>query len=347
MSLPLSGPISLADIRAEFGGSGATSLGDYYKGSSGGNSFVRNKASNNFGIDQAPNVPASTSLSISFNQFFGAERAYEFPIGSTSPGTYDASFYFGSDYAGSDYKKRFRLTPFGNVTNPPGGDCFLFPSGANGSLEVDNDGTITAVGGFGINNQSSVTVNYSGSGTISGVGADEFNSTFDGNASAKINFIGGGASASGPDIRHSDYGSSGFNCKLTRSGNTFTVSWTYNELDYVNQGAGSYDISSIFPLTGSGRLDYTDTSEYRINANAGSYGRDTRDIAFGSKIISGVRHIWFASTAKSSVLTLGSTMTYNQASGFSVVSLTTSNSRRSDIFTFSAGGATSGSVSGV
>jgi len=342
MTLPASGPISLSDIRSEFGGSGATSLGDYYKGSSGGNSFIRAKAANNLGNDLAPNVPSSSA--ISFSQFFGAERAYEYPV-TTNTVNQNASTIFGSDYSGSDYKKRISVVGV-SVTNTFGSDCILFPTGANGSLEVANSGTISAVGGFGINNESSLTVSYSGGGTITGTGADAFNSTFSGNASAEINFVGGGASASGPDIYHSDYGST-FNCKLTRSGNTFTASWTYNELDYVNQGAGSYDISSIFPLDGSGNLDYTNTSEYLINTTYNYYGRDQRDLAFGSKIISGVRHIWFASGAKTASMTLGSTMTYNQAGGFNVISLTTSNSRRSDIFTFSAGGSTSGSVSGV
>ena len=42
--------------------------------------------------------------------------------------------------------------------------------------------------------------------------------------SAMIPFIGGQGGASAPDIYHSDYGGYGsFNCKLTRSGNTFTV----------------------------------------------------------------------------------------------------------------------------
>lgn len=105
-------------------------------------------------------------------------------------------------------------------------------------------------------------------------------------------------------------------------------------------------MSSIFPLDGSGELDYTDTAEYVINANAGSAGRDTRDIAFGSKIISGKREFWFAANNKNSTMTLGGTMSYQQ-DGWTAVSLSTSNSRRSSICNYATGAIKEGDVTGI
>lgn len=61
MPLPVSGPISLADIQQEFGGTNPASLNEYYKGGA----FVRD-------TDFAPNVPTSGTISLS--NFYGARR---------------------------------------------------------------------------------------------------------------------------------------------------------------------------------------------------------------------------------------------------------------------------------
>jgi len=61
MAIPLTGPISLADIQAEFGGSVPVSLSNYYKGGA----YVLN-------TDYAPNVPTSGTISLS--DFYGARR---------------------------------------------------------------------------------------------------------------------------------------------------------------------------------------------------------------------------------------------------------------------------------
>ena len=163
-----------------------------------------------------------------------------------------------------------------------------------------------------------------------------------------IPFVGGQGGASSPDIYHSDYGGYGsFNCKLTRSGNTFTVSWTYNELDYNNTGGGSYNISSIFPLLSSGALDTTDTNEYITQTVYNYYGRDARDLAFGSKVINGNREFWFCSNGKSNTtMTLGNTMTYAQSFWVSR-SLIPSNSARVRILDTLTGGASNGTVTGL
>jgi hypothetical protein len=61
MALPLSGPISLSDIQAEFGGTNPINLSEYYKGGA----YVLN-------TDYAPNVPRSGTISIT--DFYGARK---------------------------------------------------------------------------------------------------------------------------------------------------------------------------------------------------------------------------------------------------------------------------------
>lgn len=344
MALPASGTISLEDIRTEFvGGSDEISLLDLYKGSAGGNSIIRDKAANNSATDLSAGIPSSGAIAL--DDFYSKERTFEHTF-STNATNQSASTIFGDDYSGN-YNKRLIVDTGVTISDAtPEGNAITYDSGAGGTLQITNDGTISVAGGFCVDNNSSVTVAVTNNGTVTATDRDYFNTTFDGNGSAKMDFVGGQGGASGPDIRHSDYGSSGFNCKLTRSGNTFTASWTYNELDYSDIGAGSYNVSSIFPLDGSGALDYTDTNEYVINANAGSAGRDTRDIAFGSKIISGKREFWFCANNKDAVLTLGSTMTYYQP-GWQSKSITTSNSRRSSICDFATGATKDGDVTGI
>ena len=341
MVLPASGnAISFADLRTEYntGSNTAISFADYRRGGS----LVRAKASNNNGVNLSASVP--TSGAVSLGDFHSQEKGFQKTFSSDATNQ-NVSTIFGDDYT-VDYPKRIVVDSSITVSGDVGTDAIKYPSGAAGTLTITNNGTITGTGAYAINNLSLQTVAVTNNGTVTGSNSEGFNSTFSGNGSAQINFVGGQGGASGPDIYHSDYGS-GFNCKLTRSGNVFTASWTYNELDYSNRGAGSTTITSIFLLTGSGALDTTDTNEYVINTSAGSYGRDTRDLAFGSKIISGQRHFWFASNNKSNTtMTLGSTMSYAQ-SGWTSYSLSTSNSRRSSILDSLTGGASNGTVTGL
>ena len=61
MALPESGPLSLSDIQAEFGGTNPISISEYYKGGA----FVLT-------TDFAPNVPTSGTINIS--DFYGARK---------------------------------------------------------------------------------------------------------------------------------------------------------------------------------------------------------------------------------------------------------------------------------
>ena len=341
MALPASGnPISFGDLRTEYntGSNTAISMADYYRG--GG--FIRALAGNNTAANLSANVP--TSGTVSLGSFYSQEKGFQKTF-SSDDSSQDASTIFGSDYT-VDYPKRIVINSGVTISGLNGVDAIKYPSGGDGTLTITNNGTISATGSFCINNLSSETVAVTNNGTVTSSNSEAFNSTFSGNGESVIYWVGGFGSASGPDIYHSDYGAS-FNCKLTRSGNTFTVSWTYNELDYSNRGAGSYNISSIFPLDGSGALDNSDTSEYLINTIYNYHGRDARDIAFGSKIISGQRHFWFGTTAKASTMTLGSTMLYKQDGYSNQTALSTSNSRRSSILDTFTGADTNGSVTGV
>ena len=341
MALPASGnAISFADLRTEYntGSNTAISFADYRRGGS----LVRAKASNNNGVNLSASVP--TSGAVSLGDFYSQEKGFQKTFSSNATNQNVATI-FGDDYT-VDYPKKIVVNSSITVSGDVGTDAIKYPSGAAGTLTITNNGTITGTGAYAINNLSLQTVAVTNNGTVTGSNSEGFNSTFSGDGSAKMDFIGGQGGASAPDIRHSDYGSSGFNCKLTRSGNTFTASWTYNELDYIDQGAGSYDVSSIFPLTGSGELDTTDTSQYVINDVYNNYGRDNRQIAFGSKIISGQRHFWFASNGKANTTLNLNSMTYTQ-SFWTTVTVSTSNSRRSSILDTLTGGASNGTVTGL
>jgi hypothetical protein len=73
MALPESGPLSLTDIQAEFGGTNPISLSEYYKGGA----YVLN-------TDYAPNVPSSGTIKIS--DFYGARKTTLTTLTFTSVG---------------------------------------------------------------------------------------------------------------------------------------------------------------------------------------------------------------------------------------------------------------------
>ena len=320
MTLQASGAISLSDIRAEYqGGSSAISIGNMYRG--GAN--VRANAGDNPSTNLSASVP--TSGAISFSNFYSQEKGFQYTEG-TNRTNKSAQDYFGTDYS-ADYPKK--LTISSTITNTSlNGAALTFPSGLSGSLALTLTGTITSTTGFCLKNDSSTSVSVTGSGTITRNSADAFVSALQGDGSVQINYIGGFGGASGSDIYHSDYGG-GFNSKLTRSGNTFTLSWTYNENDYANLGAGSRDISNMFPLDGSGNYDYTNTGDLTNSANVTAYNRDTRNIAVGREVRSGVMYYWFASNNKSTTMDLANDR-YIMYGSF-LTSLTTGNSQRSSI----------------
>jgi hypothetical protein len=325
-ALQSSGAISLSDIRAEFvGGSSSISLQDLLKGSAGGNSIVRAKASNNAGTDLAPNIPSSGAITLS--NFYGAERAFAYVYSSSANNQSASSDVFGDDYTG-DYKKRITINNGVTISNTGLlNSSITYASSAGGELELINNGTIDANGSKGVDNNSSLTITVTGNGTFTAGTRDDFVSALQSDGSVQINFIGGFGGASGSDIYHSDYGS-GFNAKLTRSGNSFTLSWTYNENDYYNVGAGSVSITTIFPMSGS-TYDYTVTSAQNNNNQVSAAGRDNRSVAVGREVVSGVMYYWFGSNNKVTSMEVANDR-YIQY-GHTQTTLTTSNSQRSSV----------------
>jgi len=80
MPLPSSGPITLAQIQTEFGGTNPIGLNEYYRGGA----FVAS------GIPQNANIPTSGAISVS--NFYGAQKAFAFTaIISANTNSYNLS----------------------------------------------------------------------------------------------------------------------------------------------------------------------------------------------------------------------------------------------------------------
>lgn len=222
-------------------------------------------------------------------------------------------------------------------------NTITIPSTRSGTLEITNNGEILNRGGTAIQNNSIGTgVTIKGTGKVYAVSRHEFISQGFRNSEDTINrqpavpngypaagfsdsngikwtLLGGQGGASGPDYRYNTSGfpQSDMNARVTRdsaTGSVFTFEWTENELDYSNRGSGSKDASPIFPLNPDGTFNDMDSARLLVNTNGGSFGSDTRDIAFGSAWRSGVwggitrdrRHFYGATNCKSSSLVLPS-----------------------------------------
>lgn len=86
MALPESGPISLGDIQAEFGGTNPVTLEEYYKGGA----YVLDS-------DYAPNVPTSGPISLS--DFYGSKKNTLTTVTFNNPG--DNIFVLPATFAGN------------------------------------------------------------------------------------------------------------------------------------------------------------------------------------------------------------------------------------------------------
>jgi hypothetical protein len=132
MALQNSGPISLSDIKNEFGGSDPIKLRDYY----------RNKGkvpSNN------TNVPTSGTIKLS--NFYGAVNEIIKYITATSTNV-NASSYFTSDEWTSSAPKRL-IVNSGVIIGATNTSNYALniPSGFGGSFILDNYGSIQGAGG--------------------------------------------------------------------------------------------------------------------------------------------------------------------------------------------------------
>ena len=159
MTLPSSGPLSLSDIRGEFGGPTPIALENYYRGGS----YVPN-------ITQNSGIPTSGAISI--KSFYGTTHAFIFTqTVSSNVNQYNLSSQAGS--AGWDGSTPIVATVtinngvwcYSNDTGTPG---FYIPGLPSGSIVVVNNyGYITGAGGAG-----GTGGDYNFSGCAGTVGAD-------------------------------------------------------------------------------------------------------------------------------------------------------------------------------
>ena len=154
MPIPTSGPLTLAQIQTEFGGTNPIGINEYYAG--GG--LVPSGTS---GI----NGPVPSSGAISFSIFYGTTAALPFgTVQYTSPGTYtfvvpagytsiSAVAVGAGAYAGGggalSYSNAIPTTPGESLTVVVGAGGIDFPTQAGGSSSISRGGTtlLRAVGG--------------------------------------------------------------------------------------------------------------------------------------------------------------------------------------------------------
>jgi hypothetical protein len=142
MPLPLSGPLTLAQIQAEFGGTNPIGLNEYYRGGI----FVSS------GIPQNANVPTSGTISLS--NFYGAQKAFTFTLTIASNTTnynlstsMTAAGWNGTDPVVATVTINSGVSVLSNNTATP---AFTVPSLPTGSaVSIINNGTIAGLRGLG------------------------------------------------------------------------------------------------------------------------------------------------------------------------------------------------------
>ena len=132
--------VSFSDIRTEFGGSGAVSISDYYRGGTN----VRSKAANNNATNLAASVP--TSGAIDFSDYRSQAKGFKYTFASGAT-TQDASTLFGSDW-GVNYPKEIIINSGVELGTTNASEFALeLNSGGSGDITLTNNGTITGAGG--------------------------------------------------------------------------------------------------------------------------------------------------------------------------------------------------------
>lgn len=147
MPLQTSGPISLADIAAEFGDTPPHSMSEFYR--DGGKVPGVNS-----------NVPAAGLIRL--GDFFGALNELLQQV--TAQASVNAQTIFGSDW-GANVPKRL-LIPAGVTIGP-----LTIPSGLGGSLTVENQGEIQGLGGGPNSGAGGHAITASSSFTLLNTGA--------------------------------------------------------------------------------------------------------------------------------------------------------------------------------
>lgn len=144
MTLPSSGPLTLADIQTEFGGSNPISLSEYYAGGS----YVPAGTSGTYGA-----VPSSGTISI--RNFYGTSNAV---VNFSDHTVYAADF--GSTQAGYQINGgNGNAYQFINFGSPTFVEQWVTPTSAAGNYEVYVTNTGSAISGGTLNSWVAVSGN--------------------------------------------------------------------------------------------------------------------------------------------------------------------------------------------
>ena len=137
MSLPTSGPLSLGEIRDEFEGSDPVLLSDYYRG--GGR------------VTTAPvnsNVPTSGTISV--EDFYGANNEVYVEVTSTQVNLDIATLFPAPVWSNPKVDKRVQINNGVTIgSNTTAQAALQVPSNYQGTVFLDNNGSIQGAGGNG------------------------------------------------------------------------------------------------------------------------------------------------------------------------------------------------------
>lgn len=169
--------VSFSDIRTEFGGTGAVSISDYYRGGT----KIRSKAANNNGTNLASTVPTSGAVDFSDYRSTAKGFKYTFTSGATDQ---NASDLFGDDY-NVDYPKEIVVNSGVELGTTNVNEFALeIDSGGSGTVKLTNNGTLTGAGGAASGgaggdavrvNLANVTIVNTSTGVIRGGGGGSGN----------------------------------------------------------------------------------------------------------------------------------------------------------------------------
>jgi hypothetical protein len=265
MALPLSGPLTLAQIQGEFGGTNPISLSEYYRG--GG--LVPNAST-------TASIPTSGAISIS--NFYGTANRVNVSFTFTA-NIADASINLSSlsGYVAGISDITITVNNGVYVWASSGSNAGLtFSGGASGdTLTIVNNGYIMGAGG---NGNSSFTVGTNGSAAISLSISATINNT---NGAA---FIGGGGGAGGGYYVNSNnfvaggggagggnggpaFGGGGAGGGIGSSGNNGTFTDTGG--NYIAGGGGG---GRVFPGVGGAQVTYDNPASGGLGGNGGTAG---------------------------------------------------------------------------
>lgn len=282
MTLPASGPLSLANIQTEFGGSNPISMNEYYRGGA----FV---TANNTGVP--------TSGVISVNNFYGTTRRIAIPL-TISSNTYNYDVYAnrgGTYVAGiSDITVTINNSILVGSTSTGAYAMSVLNSFAGGdTVTIVNNGVIQGMGGEGGASQFAA---QSGGNPGAGGGNALYvnrattiqnNSTIAGGGGG-----GGGGSGYTPNKGSSGYGGGGGGGAGFNGGAGGAGPYGGSSGDSTNGGAGGVgDTYSITGGVGGGRGANGATGDATGGANPRPGGAGG---AAGYYIIGGANVTWSA-----------------------------------------------------